>query len=203
MTPRDELKQEFFQYMIDVAGISDAEIWNKAFGAVQKAVYNSQPIDKDLQKHFKKQLKEIGLQVGDEFYYQVVQSFSPRHYYAISNFIKRLEVIEDAEESELAKLEVAEGMYLEDQREIYADDYNYGDVPGEVIVYDDRIEVTAFGFQEGFKDQLPAGGKYQGKGSGTWHYPNNDEYRKVFGTGMYCNMPILFATKNEVAKNVG
>ncbi len=194
---RETLKKDILKYL-ETAGVSDSDVLTKALDIIKSAAHNSYLIDEydeDLKREFKKYLKEVGVEKG-EFYINLSRSFSPRHYHAIVGFVQRYEKILDAEwDEEIALVDEIEDN-LQSQREIFREDYEYGDVPGEVIIYSDRIEIRARGYRPEFKDSLPSGGKYQGKGTGTWVYPISirDKFPTAIGK-MYGDMPVLFADK--------
>lgn len=117
----------------------------------------------------------------DRIQWKVEASFSPAHRKTILDFCLRYQAIALAklEAEEKAKEQLEE--YLDSQRpwiamcEVARDDFELEDAldakpPGEVIITPDCIEVHALGWTDGFKNRLPRGGKYQGKGSGTWIY---------------------------------
>lgn len=126
----------------------------------------------------------------EEYDYWLSKKFSPVTRPTIKKFILRLEALNAAELEQEMEEEFTLGSYLEEQRENrFREEYEYEYVEGEVIVTPDRIEVMAIGFVEGFKDTLPKGGKYQGKG--TWYFPLSA--RASFGNGaMWRKCPILF-----------
>jgi hypothetical protein len=191
---KPELQSEIEQYF---KGMNVAEdLILRAIAAINNAAHTSERIDTDILGHYRKYITEVGLKRGDEFYYALTTNFAPRHYKSIVEFIKKIE--QDEEEVWEAKLsqEQETESVLEKQRRLFKDDYEYGDVPGEVIVYRDRIMVHALGYREGFKDSLPKGGKYQGKGSGCWEYPIT--MKDVFTVGdTYQSMPVLYAEGME------
>ncbi|MGB3292607.1 MAG: hypothetical protein WBB01_06465, partial [Phormidesmis sp.] len=87
---------------------------------------------------------------------------------------------------------------LDEQRHaLFYDEYETG-VPGEVVIYSDRIEVQSFVYQDGFTQQLPRGGEYQGRGTGCWVYliSKRDHFDKGRG-GHWYDFPVLYAVENS------
>lgn len=112
----------------------------------------------------------------------IKNSFSPNHRGAMLSFCLRYQeiaqLIFEAEEKAQKQLEE----YLDAQRpwvalmEAARDDFELEDAEstkpdGEIIITPNHIEVHALAWNDEFKNRLPKGGKYQGKGTGTWKYP--------------------------------
>ncbi len=210
MTPREQLKREIIEYLMESGAINRANPDKvkiaKALKVIKDAAHEwlaPDEVRKSPREFPAEWINYLGwlklnqVELGDRFYFCIANSFAPRHYQTVVGFVLRLEVIIDAEiDAVIGQQDKAESALEHQRSAIFRDDYEYADVPGEVIVYLDRIEVQAFGFREGFKELLPAGGKYQGKGTGCWCYPRNEKFEAVFcqaRNGLYHGMPVLYA----------
>lgn len=171
---REQVKIDLCNYLTNTAKVSDREILKKAV------------------THIKKVADEWA---DDEYTTELLSMcFAPRHHAFLKTIISRLQAIDEANYKEIEEAQDKVYQTLEEQRyNIFKDEHEYEYVEGEVIVFEDRIEVQAIGFVEGFKDTLLKGGKYQGKGC--WSFPLSA--RAKFGNElMWRKCPILFASEN-------
>jgi len=166
METRQELKKEILAYFL-AEGVSDKKILTKILEKIKDSVYEINPLG--------------------------WENFHPRHHKALDSFVERLEKIMDEEfEQRSATTNKTEDFLENQRRKRFRDDYEYTDVPGEVIVTPTHIEIHAFGYRQGFKEMLPKEAKYQGKGSGKWHLPLS--FKKIVCTPslLYLGCPVLF-----------
>lgn len=171
---REQVKTDLCNYLTKTANVSDREILKKAVAHIKK----------------------VADEWADDDYTAELLSmcFAPRHHAFLKTIISRLQAIDEANWKTEEEAQDKVYQSLEEQRyNIFKDEYEYEYAEGEVIVFEDRIEVQAIGFVEGFKDALPKGGKYQGKGC--WSFPLSA--RSKFGNElMWRKCPILFASEN-------
>lgn len=167
---REQLKKDILDYLVGL-GVKDTAKLKEACA-------------------FIKEVADRFCDADEEYDYWLSKKFSPVTRPTIKKFILRLEALNAAELEQEMEEEFTLGGYLEEQRQNrFREEYEYEYVEGEVIITPDRIEVQAIGFVEGFKDALPKGGKYQGKG--TWYFPLSA--RALFGNGaMWRKCAILF-----------
>lgn len=188
---RNELKLEIINFLKTI-GVKEREKIIKALEVIKSAAWESWDVTKDaeIRKAYKKYLTEIPVQEHKEFNPIIARSFGSKYYLQIKEFVKKYEQVLREEWAEEEALENQQESELDKQRRLYFhDDYEYETIPGEVIVYEDCIEVQAFGWQEGLQEKLPLGGDYQGKGR--WKYPIT--MKDVFTRGTYfLEMPVLY-----------
>ena len=201
MGERELLKQEIVYWLSTVIDRKDKARKVKAFQIIRDAAHRCLMIDEEIISHFGSffSSEEIDLKVGDELYCDFARSFAPRHYNKLVDFIKRYEIILEAQWEEDMEQEEEEENFLERQRSvIFHDDYEYGEISGEVVIGEDSVSIQAFEFQEGFKESLPSGGKYQGKGN--WMLDLPCSKKNIFANhsgGTWDGMPILYEVPEE------
>lgn len=173
---REQVKIDLCNYLTNTANVNDREILRKAVNLIKKIA------------------EDWAINDDEMLTQSLSHSFAVRHHNFLKSIISRLEAIQEKEWEIEEETEGKVAQSLEDQRyNIFKDDYEYDYVEGEVIVFEDHIEVQAIGFVEGFKDYLPKGGKYRGKGC--WFFPLS--VRAEFGNElMWRKCPILFVSEN-------
>jgi hypothetical protein len=193
----EEIKQEIIKYLQSV-GVVEPTL-SKALKKVEAAIGETSDVttamNADIAKEYKKYLKDLPIEFHRKFNWQIACCFAQKHYPIILGFVERLETAQSAYYEAEHQAEMLIENTLGNQREQFKDDYEYGDVPGEVIIYEDCIIVEANGYREGFKDLLPKGGEYQGKGSGRWKYPISMKDTFTNKSGYFYGMPVLSVNK--------
>jgi hypothetical protein len=190
MTERNQLKNDIIAYFSN-AGITDKALVNKALGAIKDAAFYGENLDEDMlkEKHIRDYVKPLGFIKGQEFYFSLSRNFSPRHYMAIVQFVKRLEDIEEAEAKAEFDIEqkIEEEIYEQIMDPLSDGFYDELGAPDFAIcIYDCHIEVRAY--EKGVGDKLPKKGrKYIGsQGDMRWSFPLSmlDELKR-------CDRPIV------------
>jgi hypothetical protein len=171
MDARTALKNDICQYFLSNSDAKREQL-PVILQKLKDAAFRSMAIDSEhlADRKTAKYIKEIGLKLGDEFYYAVSFNFSPKHYNPIVGFIVRYEAIQSAEIEAEYELEAEIDKEIDDQwgcveyDELGAPDF-------AVIIHPGHIEVRAY--EKGVGNIIPKQGrKYIGSQEQiAWRYP--------------------------------
>lgn len=139
-------------------------------------------------------IKKLPVEERKEFYWKISRNFDVRLYPKVKEFIKQIEALNEAELNEWVEEEEAKESYIEKQRMDF-EVYDHDIYPGEIVIYDDCIHVTAYEYQDDFSRLIPPCGKYVE--NSTWSYPISrlHEFKPNKDTAMYSGMPVLYQSE--------
>lgn len=176
---RDALKRDILIYLRDFTDVTDRDTIKKALGSIKAAAYETASVNAEVRRNFKNYLSKrtcrgkLAIADDEEFYYRISWHFAPRHYRAIAAFVKRFELVLEAEQQAEAELESAINEKIDQQSsDPLADEYyaELGAPDFAIVVYSHHIEVRAY--ESGVGEALPPGRKYIGcQGDIRWRYP--------------------------------
>lgn len=182
METRDTLKTEICNYLIS-NGVS-RDLLPKCLAAIKDAAHQNYPLDREMlmEKHIREYAKALDLKTGDDFYVRLCWSFASRHYATLVGFVRRLEIILEAEYQAEMELEDAIEKEIMHQHDPLGDEYydEMGCPDFAVCVYEDHIEVRAY--CPGVGEKLPRNRKYIGcQGDIRWSFPlaSLDELKRL------------------------
>jgi hypothetical protein len=196
---RESLKCDILNYVRQFT--ADRKAWKKALDVVKAAAFETPVTVCAEMLAANPQFfgdADCPFSEGDEVVCSLTLNFSPRHYSTLIAFVQRYEAICEAEwEADDAQQQEKDDFLDRQRRIVFEGGYDHDCYPGEIVISANHIEVSAIGYRGDFKSMLPRGGKYQGRGTGTWRYPRSFKERfEQFG-GMFNGMPVLYAVESE------
>ncbi|NET30154.1 hypothetical protein [Okeania sp. SIO1I7] len=207
MATLKEVKSEYLSYIKSKSSKASPD---KAWEAFKQVAERGRSLVSDIRTSLKGSgrsgkpildyIEALDLSSEDYIWENSWNYFSPEAYTELCPLFEKYEKAYEAFIDEEMALEEQEKDFLERQRcrfDCYDGEYYYDGVPGEIIVYEDYVIISANGWQEDFKLLLPSGGKYQGGGSGEWRYSRKrieNLLKKQQNRRMYNGMPVLFTS---------